>query len=204
MTEPSSNSSGGSAPGPPIELADDATLVDLARTHKEAAETAFRALYERYKDEVYAFLARLLRDDALAEDVLQEAFFRLWKSLDSFENARSFRGWLYQIARNAALDAIRVRLKEERLAAEKAKRGPGEAPPSAEGAEREDEDARTRAALSALPDETRALLIQRHGLGMKLGALAESFSCNERTIRTRLTAAAALLEKALRPEGGTT
>jgi RNA polymerase sigma-70 factor (ECF subfamily) len=194
----------GTVTEPSIAQADDATLVDLARTHKEAAETAFRALYERYKDEVYAFLARLLRDDALAEDVLQEAFFRVWKNLDRFERGKSFRGWLYQIARNSALDAIRVRLKEERLAAEKAKRDPGEAPPSALDAEQKDEDARTRAALSALPDETRALLIQRHGLGMKLEALAESFSCNERTIRTRLTAAAALLARALTPEGGTT
>jgi len=180
----------------------DATLVELARTHKEAAESAFRTLYDRYKDEVFAFLARLLRDDALAEDVLQEAFFRVFQNLDRFDRERSFRVWLYQIARHAALDAIRVRRKEERLADEKARRVE---PPlsAAHEAERLDEERKTRAALASLPEETRALLIQRHGLGMKLEALAESFSCNERTIRTRLVAAAALLAKAMKPQGGT-
>jgi hypothetical protein len=49
---------------PALGGATDGTLVELARTHKEAAEAAFRALYERYKDEVFAFLARLLGDDA--------------------------------------------------------------------------------------------------------------------------------------------
>lgn len=189
----------------PLADTDDGTLVELARTHKEAAEAAFRALYDRYKDEVYSFLARLLRDDALAEDVLQEAFFRVYKSLERYERARSFRAWLYRIARNAALDAIRTRRKEERIAEEKARRAAPVSDPSSE-AERRDEARKTEAALAALPEETRALLIQRHGLGMKLEALAESFACNERTIRTRLVAAAALLAKALekrRPLGET-
>jgi RNA polymerase sigma-70 factor (ECF subfamily) len=176
---------------------DDAALVELARTHKEAAEKAFRELYDRYKDEVFAFLARLLRDDALAEDVLQEAFFRVYKSLDRFEPEKSFRAWLYQIARHAALDAIRIRRKEERLADEKARRVEGAVADSAAEAERADEVRRAKDALAALPEETAALLIQRHGLGMKLEALAESFSVNERTIRTRLVAAAALLAKKL-------
>ncbi len=178
-------------------MSTDAELVALARTHKEAAENAFRALYDRYKDEVFAFLARLLRDDALAEDVLQEAFFRLYKSLDRFDEKRAFRPWLYQIARNAALDAVRARKKEERLAEAKAQATGVAAPDAAADAEREDELARAGAALAALPEETRALLIQRHGLGMKLEALADSFACNERTIRTRLVAASALLAKSL-------
>jgi RNA polymerase sigma-70 factor (ECF subfamily) len=185
---------------PSIAEHDDATLIELARAHRDQAQAAFRTLYERYKDEVFAFLARLLGDDALAEDVLQEAFFRIYKNLDRFERARSFRAWLYQIARNAALDAVRVRQKERRLDGGARQRDEDAESDPARAAERDDERRRTRDALAALPDETRALLIQRHGLGMKLEALAESFQCNERTIRTRLVAAAALLSRAL---GGT-
>jgi RNA polymerase sigma factor (sigma-70 family) len=185
---------------PPIAEKDDATLVELARTHRDQAQAAFRALYDRHKDEVFAFLARLLKDDALAEDVLQEAFFRVYKNLDRYERARSFRAWLYQIARNAALDAVRLRMKDDRAQGEARRRLETSALDPAQAAEGEDEKRRTKDALAALPEETRALLIQRHGLGMKLEALAESFQCNERTIRTRLVAAAALFARAL---GGT-
>jgi len=48
-----------------------------------------------------------------------------------------------------------------------------------------------------LPEETRALLIQRHGLDMTLDDLAESFACDERTVRRRLVAAGELLARAL-------
>jgi len=180
---------------PPPESPTDQTLLEKARAPGESGAEAFRALFARYKDEVFVFLVRLLRDRTLAEDVLQESFFRLHLHLEGLDGARPLRPWLYQIARHAALDALRVRDKETRLAA---KARAGEAPPdAADEAARREAIALTAGALESLPGETRALLIQRHGLDMKLEDLAESFSINERTVRTRLARAAEELARAL-------
>jgi RNA polymerase sigma-70 factor (ECF subfamily) len=182
---------------------DDRVLLDRARSGGDGADEAFLALYDRYKDEVYTFLVRFLRDEALAEDTLQDAFFRVFRSLERCDLDRPFRPWLHQIARNAAIDAIRVRRKEERLAAADATRRPKEGGPGVvDEVERREASARARAALESLPDETRALLVQKHELGMKLEEIAESWSCSERTIRTRLQAAAARLFEAFSTRGG--
>jgi RNA polymerase sigma-70 factor (ECF subfamily) len=187
---------------PSVDARDDGALVRLALTHKAQGDGAFRVLYERYKDEIHGFLVRLLRDDALAEDVLQETFFRVYRNLERCDTERSFRAWLYQITRNAALDAIRVRKKDVRLEQAKAREA-SDAPPAADEATRRESVARAQEALDTLPEETRALLIQRHGLGMKLEELAVSFQCTERTVRARLVTAAGLLAQALgRPQGG--
>lgn len=182
---------------------DDRALVERALAPRRpgqdraAAHAAFRELYDRHKDGLYAFLLRFLRDEALAEDALQEAFLRVHRNLDAFDASRSFRAWLYEIGRNAGLDASRRRAKQDRLAAVKA----SEAAPASDAVldEVERREARDRAAsvLDRLPDDARALLIQRHGHGMKLSELAESFACTERTVRNRLRSAAVLLARAV-------
>jgi RNA polymerase sigma-70 factor (ECF subfamily) len=169
---------------------DDRTLLELSRGGDADRERAALALYERYKDEVYSFLLRLLGDVSLAEDAAQEAFYRLYRSLDRFDPERSFKPWLYQIVRNAGIDALRAR-KKERLMSGKADEGdlatePGAVPDEASRLESIDD---ARQAILALGDESRALLLQRHGLGLDVKELAASFSCTERTIRNRLHAA---------------
>lgn len=183
----------------PLAAAPDARLVSLAR--EDPSGPAFRALYERHRDDVHRFLVRLLDDRALADDALQETFFRVYWHLDRFDPARAFRPWLLQIARNAGVNALRARRKGV------------EPPPDAASLERatsdrvprqvaEDEHARAaREALETLDDEDRALLVLRHALGLKLTEIAESLGCTERTVRNRLHAAVERLTRALL-EGG--
>src|SRR5579872_5884983 len=173
---------------------------ELVRRARDAAtrEEALRLLYERYKDEVYAFLRHVLRDDALAEDAWHEAFVRVCASIETCDPDRSFRAWLYGITRNAAFELLRQRKKEGRLVEGRAAMAETpEADPVVASAERREAAAIARAALLDLPEDARALLVQRHGLGMKLEELAESWGCSERTVRTRLGAAAALLARKL-------
>jgi RNA polymerase sigma-70 factor (ECF subfamily) len=184
----------GAMTAPPVDASDDEALVRLALAERA---DAFRALYERHKDELHAFVVRLVRDDALAEDVFQEAFLRVHRHLRDYDPARPFRSWLYQIARNAALDALRTRGKDRRLERARARDTSLVTPPALEEAASLEARTRAREALEALPEETRALLIQRHGLGMTLGDLAASFSCNERTVRRHLVVAGELLAQAL-------
>jgi len=166
---------------------DDRALAALAHGTREDRERALETLHERHKDEVHGFLARLLRDPSLADDALQETFLQLYRSFDRFEPGQPFRPWIFKIARNAALKTLRTRKKEENLATKaRPKSGRNVVETTATNESRE----RAREALEALPDETRALLLQRHVLDMKLEDLAESFAVTERTIRNRLHAAA--------------
>ncbi|MEZ0228153.1 MAG: RNA polymerase sigma factor [Planctomycetota bacterium] len=156
-------------------------------------------LYEEHKEEVFGFLIHFLGDRALAEDVLQESFLKAFRSFDRFERGRDFRPWLHQIVRNCALDAMRRRRKERGTprASERVTPDSG-----AHGIVVRGEDvARARAALDALPDETRLILLQRHGLGMKVLELAEVWGLSERTMRYRLEDAAAELAAALAQAG---
>lgn len=182
------------SPAPDQDLA----LVALARGSAAEKRGAFQKLYERHKDEVFGFLVRLVRDRALAEDVLQEGFVRVYAALDRYDPRRPFRAWLFTIVRNAALDAMRKarRRDETGPAAERAVESTalGEA-------SRQEQVQAARRALARLPDESRALLVQRHALGMKLEELAESLACTERTVRNRLNAAADEFAQALL-EGG--
>lgn len=169
---------------------------ELLRLAREApGGEAFKELYRRHREPVRGFLSRLLDDPDAAEDVLQETFLRVHQHLDRYDPAQPFRPWLLRIARNLGLNALQSRRKAGRASA-------GDADPAAsdrvprEAAGREARgDARL--ALQSLPDDVRALLLQRHGLGMKLEELASSWGVNERTIRTRLQGAVDQLTQAL-------
>jgi RNA polymerase sigma-70 factor (ECF subfamily) len=79
----------------------------------------FDQLYRSSRDDVYAYAAGLLRDQAAAEDVTATAFERAYRKRSRFDPGRgSARAWLFGIARNAALDELRRRGKQASLAAE--------------------------------------------------------------------------------------
>lgn len=171
------------APPPAGSREDDASLAAQARG--DASGEAFRALFERHHAEVYRFLLRLLRSETEAEDALQEAFARVFEHLERYDPDRPFRPWLYRIARNTAVTCLRAR---KRKGLELTDRAQDESSVGARAASGE-ACADAASALEALDPEARALLVQRHGLGMKLDDLARSFDVTERTIRNRLHAA---------------
>jgi len=81
----------------------DQALVEQARAGDLAA---FNQLVELYQDYLYAMAMRVLRQQDIAEDAVQEAFFSAYRNLDRFSGS-SFRAWLTRIAINAARDILR-------------------------------------------------------------------------------------------------
>lgn len=79
----------------------------LLEEHLAGSETAFRQLVERYRVELFRYLARFLGDRALADDVFQETFVQVHQSADQFDRTRRFRPWLFAVAANKARDALR-------------------------------------------------------------------------------------------------
>lgn len=70
---------------------------------------AFEDLVRAYQADVWRFAYHFTRDRALAEDVTQEAFLRAFRFLRSFRGDSRFTSWLFRIARNCAMDALRTR-----------------------------------------------------------------------------------------------
>ena len=68
-----------------------------------------RRIVRRYERAVFNLIARMVRDSTLAEDVAQDAFVKAFRSLAGFDTARRFSSWIFRIANNAALDAVRRR-----------------------------------------------------------------------------------------------
>ena len=88
----------------PGRVSDDALLAQVVRGDSDALE----ALYDRHAPRVLAISLKIIGDRATAEDVLQETFWRVWRSARTFEPQRgSFTSWLFRIARNLAIDAYR-------------------------------------------------------------------------------------------------
>ena len=69
---------------------------------------AFEELYDYYADALYGMILRMVKDEHAAKDVLQETFVKIWKNASKYDpdKARVFT-WMYQIARNSAIDKIR-------------------------------------------------------------------------------------------------
>jgi RNA polymerase sigma-70 factor (ECF subfamily) len=80
---------------------------DLIEQIREQDARAFDALFERYEEMIRRHLLRMLRDDATVQDLLQEAFLRVWTRAEQWNGSGSFKAWLYRVATNLALNHLR-------------------------------------------------------------------------------------------------
>jgi RNA polymerase sigma-70 factor (ECF subfamily) len=186
-----------------VDTLDDGALVELARTRDELA---IRALTRRYNRRLFRLARGILRDDAEAEDVVQEAWVRAITGLDGFRGEAAFSTWLTRIALNEALG--RRRRQRPTVDWETYGETPHVAeiiqfPLSAMTADPERTMARSeiRAVLEQsideLPDAFRAVFIARIVEGMSVEETAELFELKPETVKTRLFRARALLREAL-------
>ena len=91
------------------ETTDEALIALIAQGDKRALQT----LYGRHNVRVYRFALRFLNDEALAEDMVSEVFFDVWRQAERFEARSKVSTWLLAMARNKALSVLRRRSTEE-------------------------------------------------------------------------------------------
>jgi RNA polymerase sigma-70 factor, ECF subfamily len=145
----------------------------------------FEALYRSSRDDLYAYVATLLRDRTAAEDVTALAFERAYRRRRTFDRRRGEeRAWLFGIARNAALDELRRRKRTARLANE---------PEDVAGTEAADDGTEValrrtavRAALAALPAREREIIALKFHAGMSNAELAKVLGVSESNAGTLL------------------
>jgi RNA polymerase sigma-70 factor, ECF subfamily len=174
---------------PPV--ADDQALIAAALAGRSEA---FGELVTRYERAVYNLAVRTLRDRTEAEDATQEAFLKAYRALSSFRPGAKFSTWIFTICYRACCDRLakRKRISDDEL--------PDHADPSAGPAllaERNDEAARLRAAIDALPDKYRAVITLYHLQGKQYEEIATVLNLPLGTVKTHLFRAKEHLRKVL-------
>src|SRR2546430_13795714 len=102
-----STRAGSAAASPPHEAASKTSDETLIGRIAGGDQLAVQTLFARYRVPLYRWLLRLVRDEALAEDLLSDVFLDVWRLAASFERRASVSTWLLAIARNKALSAPR-------------------------------------------------------------------------------------------------
>jgi len=169
-------------------------LVADAREAPSDTDLAFDRLYRSSRDDLYAYVASLLRDAAAAEEVTAAAFERAYRKRHRFDPERGEpRAWLFGIARNAALDELRRRGRQAELAAEPADLQDFGA---AEGAERSERRLAVSAALERLAPGERELIALKFFAGLGNAEIAQVLGTSESNAGTKLHRAMTKLREA--------
>lgn len=172
----------------------EGTLLAPAKEAPREADLAFDRLYRSSRDDVYAYVASLVRDPATAEDVTATAFERAFRKRSRFDPGRGEpRAWLFGIARNAALDELRRRGRHVELAAEPADLVSAPAQESAEAQERR---LAVSAALAGLEPHERELVALKFFAGLSNAEIAAVVGVGESNAGTRLHRAMTKLREA--------
>jgi RNA polymerase sigma-70 factor (ECF subfamily) len=176
-------------------MSEDASLVAAAANGDAAA---FRSLVDRHLSGVLAVARRMLRDDAEAEDVAQEALLRLWRSADGLEvGPQGLRPWLRRVVSNLCVD--RMRSGRRLMVVEEV---PDRAEPATQLTQMEARDVSQRvdAALKELPDRQRMALTLFHYEGLSQVEVGRIMGISDEAVESLLARARRNLKGALREE----
>jgi len=177
-------------------LSDEALVALAARSE----QSALAELYDRYGRPAYGLALRVVRDEALAEDVVQEAFLTLWRTAARFLPERGKAStWILTLVHRRAVDLVR---REERRRADTLERA------SESGSGSVDEEAwlrlqreRVQDALRQLPDQQREALELAYYGGFTQSELAERLGQPLGTIKSRMFAGLSRLRELLGDPG---
>lgn len=191
-------------------------LQALMERYIDGDQHAFAALHRRLQPRVRARLSRMVRDEALVEDLAQQTFLRAHQARARYEagpgaSDRAVEGWFLAIARNAALDSMRHQYRRDRRHATLEARGELEGMgvsaerPNSEAVQIEQEREaaevrRVRAAIDLLPPTQREVVKMHKLSGMPMAEISEQLGVRPGALRVRAHRAYKALARMLTPE----
>jgi RNA polymerase sigma-70 factor (ECF subfamily) len=160
---------------------------------KEGDGASFGVLLEKHRSSVVHFLYRMVQNSAVAEELAQEVFLRVYRSRATYEPTAKFTTWLFRIATHLALNSLRDN-KNERLqdrldddSSEMPARQVSDSRPSVE--QRmvyQAKLAEVRSAIAALPDKQRAAVLMHKYEEMEYSQIAKVLNCSESAVKSLL------------------
>ena len=142
----------------------------------------FAAAYEKHYQEILRFLLSRTQDEAVAQDLAGETFYKAWRSRASFRYQATPRAWLFRIARNTLTDYWRKK-KEVPLSAEEVDRVVSSAPLPPMTAQRQSDTLLLMAALDHLPGRMKSIVLLRFIEGLSAREVARRLKITEGNVR---------------------
>lgn len=188
------------------EAEEDRVLIARAQQGDVAA---FRQLVERHQRRAFAIALSLVRDENDARELVQDAFLRVYRGLNSFQGGSSFFTWLYRIITNLSIDLIRkpgrqlADIDEARFESDESQEAEFPLLSRVDGSDpvdvvrRREIAGRLQAALDALPPYHRGVIVMREIEGLSYEEMATAMGVSKGTIMSRLFHARQKLQKAL-------
>lgn len=188
-------------------------MAQLQKGRKEALSELIR----RYERELYSYLRRFVGDATLAEDIFQNTFLQVYQKAKQFEQGRAVRPWLYAIATNLAIDALRRAARRPAASLERpiesaryeavssllqSLPGPGKEP--LEALEEKERAELVQQAFLQLPEPLRAVVLLAYFRGLKYREIADILGIPVGTVKSRLHVALKrlhdLLQQKIQPQ----
>jgi len=170
---------------------------ELIRRLQKGDEEAFRELVNRYEKRAYWVAYNMVHSHEEARDIIQEAFLRVFRSIDRFNLKMNFYTWLYQIVMNLSIDRIRRHAIFRTASLESiGDRCDAQEAPDA-SIERVELRETVRRVLDRLPPKYKAVITLRDIEGLSCKEIAEIVGCTHATVRWRLHRARLIFRKLL-------
>jgi len=173
----------------------------IIRASQDGSLEAQRELYECYKAKVYSLAVYLTGDAEIAKDLTQEIFLKVFRDLRAFRFESSFSSWVYRLATNTCLNALRSRRTRREVDIEEVIGTPAEVDAGCSPEQRQVDRSMRRAvrkAILSLKPQLRAVVVLRYIENLSYGEIAEALSCSPGTVAARLNRAHRLLERKLK------
>ncbi len=178
---------------------------------REGDDASFAPLLEKYRNPVIHFLYRMVQNQAVAEELAQEAFLRVYRSRESYEPSARFTTWLFRITTHLALNHLRDRRKD-RLNSSIDQQPEDSSPIQLIDKEINVEArllqqarlAEVRLAIEQLPDKQRSAVLMHKYQEMEYSQIAGSLNCSESAVKSMLFRAYETLRTSLKhfsPDG---
>ncbi|NTU66914.1 MAG: sigma-70 family RNA polymerase sigma factor [Candidatus Moranbacteria bacterium] len=183
-----------------MEEMSDKELVD---SFLEGDQAAFDLIVGRYFRAVFNFVYKITPETPTAEDITQEAFLKAWRNIRKYDTSRSFKTWIFTIAKNTAFDYLKKK-KELSFSAFRDDEGnnflenvgSGEPLPD-EIIMKEDMPQKLEKAIEALPPKYKVVLNLRYKEYMSFPEIAEVMGESQNTVKSRHRRAVEALKKAI-------
>lgn len=176
------------------EFGEHTSDIELTGAIRRADAAAFKVLYYRYYEAIFQYLWRRTRQREIARDLTQDVFARLWQHRQRLDPARSIRAYLYRIASNLAVDALRHKKYDRRIPLEDAEKQLRVDPESEPGLSSE-----IARAIEALPEPLRTVFYLSRFEGLKYAEIAEALEISIKTVESRMSKALDGLRTRLKP-----
>jgi RNA polymerase sigma-70 factor (ECF subfamily) len=156
---------------------------EILRLFEEGNVKAMDILYDNYSDALFGVIFRMVGDEAIASDVLQESFVKIWQNSRSYDSAKGrLFTWLVRIVKNKSIDAIRKTGRKAEIHSELKVVHKGDAVDTADPSIQHD----LNTVLSSLDKDQRDLIEHSYILGYSHPEIAEKFDIPLGTVKTRI------------------